>query len=106
MTPRRLHVRDAGYETNDRQVYVGRRLGSPLGNRHFVGHEGVRSRKEAVARFRTDAETDPVLIATIRECRGRDIVCHCGPRQSCHGDVILELANQEKQHVDSETRRD
>ena len=32
------------------------------------------------------------------ELKGRDLVCWCAPL-ACHGDVLLELANQEVQSV-------
>lgn len=34
------------------------------------------------------------LLKSIRELRGKDLVCWCAPLP-CHADVLLELANQE-----------
>jgi hypothetical protein len=33
------------------------------------------------------------LLAQIHEIRAKDLICFCAPLQ-CHGDVLIELANQ------------
>jgi hypothetical protein len=36
---------------------------------------------------------EPIL-ARLHELRGRDLACWCPPDQACHGDVLIEMANQ------------
>lgn len=36
-----------------------------------------------------------ISLREIRELRGRNVMCFCAVDQPCHGDVLLELANQE-----------
>lgn len=56
----------------------------------------VRDREHAVELFRdhvayNDDVWDPDLIR--RELAGHDLMCWCPTDQSCHADVLLELAN-------------
>lgn len=34
------------------------------------------------------------ILDHIEELRGKDLACWCKPSESCHADVLLELANQ------------
>jgi hypothetical protein len=48
----------------------------------------------ALYRFWLDAKV-PFTSAEIQaELRGRDLACWCPPGQSCHADVLLDLANR------------
>lgn len=67
-------------------VYVGRP--TKWGNPYVIGKDGGRER--VIARYRMWLEVtrlDP------SELRGKDLVCWCAP-ESCHADVLLELANE------------
>ena len=71
-------------------VYVGRP--SKWGNPFAIGDDGTR--KEVVRRYREYVLSQPALMSSIREeLRGKNLVCFCKPR-ACHGDVLLEIANQ------------
>lgn len=35
------------------------------------------------------------ILGQLQSLRGRDLACWCPPGLACHGDVLLELANQE-----------
>lgn len=37
--------------------------------------------------------TYPPRAEIVAELRGRDVACWCGLDESCHGDVLLEIAN-------------
>ena len=53
-------------------------------------------REEAVRRYRDDllAGRLPVTVDDARrELRGRDLACYCPLDESCHADVLLEVAN-------------
>lgn len=69
-------------------VYIGRP--SKWGNPFVIGRDGSRS--EVVAKYRAWVCDQPDLMAALPELRGRDLLCWCAPL-SCHGDVLVELAN-------------
>lgn len=49
--------------------------------------------REQWRRFKRDTNNDPTLrMAIRRELRGCDVVCFCAPL-SCHGEIIVEIAN-------------
>lgn len=35
-----------------------------------------------------------VLFGDVRQLRGQNVACFCGLDEACHGDVLLELANE------------
>lgn len=72
-------------------VYIGRP--SKWGNPFAIG-DGA-SRDAVVAKYAEWILSQPALIAAAkRELRGKDLVCFCAP-QKCHGDVLLDIANQD-----------
>lgn len=72
-------------------VYIGRP--SKWGNPFVIGKDG--DREEVIAKYRQWLLTQPALVeAAKRELAGKDLVCFCAPK-SCHGDVLLEVANAE-----------
>jgi hypothetical protein len=70
-------------------VYIGR--GGRWGNPFVIGEDG--SRAEVIAKYRQMLLGSPAMLDRLDELRGKDLVCWCAPR-ACHGDVLLELANQ------------
>jgi hypothetical protein len=70
-------------------VYIGRP--SKWGNPFVIGRSMTRA--ESVERYRAWLANQPHLLAALPELRGRDLVCWCSP-EACHGDVLLELANE------------
>jgi hypothetical protein len=64
---------------------------SKWGNPFVIGRDGTR--EEVIAKFRAWIVTQAHLMEALGELRGRDLICFCAP-QECHGDVLLELANQ------------
>ena len=72
-------------------VYVGRP--SKWGNPFHIGVHG--SREEVISKHREFVESNPKLVADIkRELRGLNLVCHCVPNFACHGETLLEIANE------------
>lgn len=69
-------------------VYVGR--GGKWGNPFVIGEDGTRA--EVIAKYRQMILGSAGLLDRLHELRGKDLVCWCAP-QACHGDVLLELAN-------------
>ncbi|CAK0851484.1 unnamed protein product, partial [Prorocentrum cordatum] len=81
-------------------IYVGRgsrRWGlaaSRWGNPFTICPE--RSREDAVALFAGWIRTQPTFLQSLETLRGALLVCHCGPDQACHADILLaELAKRD-----------
>lgn len=81
-------------------VYVGR--GSVWGNKwsHKEGTQAefiVATREEAIAKYREWIQTQPQMLARLKELKGKTLGCWCKhPKNplACHGDVLAELADQ------------
>lgn len=84
-------------------VYVGRGKsplsgkvegwGNPFSHQAFTRAEHlVATRDEAVTAYEEWLKSQPALMARLPELRGKVLGCWCSP-QSCHGDVLLRLAN-------------
>jgi hypothetical protein len=53
----------------------------------------VSTREEAILKYREWLDNHPDIKDAARiELRGLDLVCWCAP-EACHGDVLLEIAN-------------
>lgn len=114
--------RTAGWRMPKNAVYVGRP--SRWGNPFVIGQEipkdafpnvapfqrrqvrtladlqptnGVRSAEHATTLYRTWISNHPeVAAAARRDLAGRDLCCWCGPENPCHADVLLEIANGDR----------
>lgn len=64
---------------------------SKWGNPFVIGRDG--SREEVIEKYRAWLVSQPELLHALDELRGRDLVRWCAPL-ACHGDVLIELANQ------------
>jgi hypothetical protein len=79
-------------------VYIGR--GSKWGNpfTHLksktLASYVVETRDQAVDKYREYLYNNAELMDSLDELRGKDLVCYCAP-QRCHGDILLEVANDE-----------
>lgn len=77
-------------ETPEYAVFIGRP--SKWGNPFHIGPDGTRAK--VIEKYRAYLMANPALLAAARaELRGRVLVCYCKP-QPCHGDVLLEIANE------------
>jgi len=75
-------------------VYIGRPSiwGNPFSHRDFTKAQfKVETREQAVEAYRQWIKTQPQLLARLPELKGKVLACWCKP-QSCHGDVLAELA--------------
>jgi len=77
-------------------VYVGRptKWGNPFPLTGLVMAVGTpeRERHQAVVeQYRRWIQTQPHLMASLRDLSCKDLVCWCSPLP-CHADVLLELA--------------
>jgi hypothetical protein len=71
-------------------TYVGRP--SKFGNPFTIGKDGDRN--EVVAKYKEWIQTQPELLASLSELKGKVLGCWCAP-SLCHGDILAELANRE-----------
>jgi hypothetical protein len=53
----------------------------------------VKTRSEAIQKYREYILDNPELLAKLPELRGKVLGCWCKPA-ACHGDVLEELANR------------
>lgn len=93
--PQVLNKRHKNSSTNS--IYIGRpsKWGNPfthMPDGKTIAKYRVGSRDEAVEAYRAWIMQQPALLADLDELAGKDLVCWCKPA-SCHGDVLLELAN-------------
>lgn len=59
-------------------------------------HSLELGRAEAVRRYQADLLAGRLAVSVDdvkRELRGRDLACYCPLAEPCHGDVLLEIAN-------------
>lgn len=73
------------------RVYIGRP--SYWGNPYRIGVDGNRT--EVIGKFREyfyghQEMQERALVELI----GKELVCHCKPSQSCHGDVLREFLDR------------
>jgi len=71
-------------------VYIGRP--SKWGNPFSIGIGKDGTREEVIEKYREWIQNQPELLAQLSELRGKTLGCWCAP-QACHGDVLVELAN-------------
>jgi len=88
LRPRVVHCKREPFD-----VYIGRP--SDWGNPWSVGIDGTR--EEVIARYRVYITQErPDLLARAKiELKGKVLGCWCAPK-SCHGDVLVEVANAEE----------
>jgi hypothetical protein len=78
-------------------VYIGRpsKWGNPF--THIQGKTlaefKVETREEAVQKYREWIKTQPELLVSLVELKGKRLGCFCSPA-SCHGHVLAELADE------------
>lgn len=80
-----VHCKKAPYD-----VYIGRP--SKWGNPFAIGWDGERD--EVISKYREWIKTQPNLLKDIEQLKGKRLGCFCKPK-ACHGDVLVELANDE-----------
>ena len=71
-------------------VYIGR--GSKWGNPFRIGIDGTR--EDVIKQYRDWIQTQPHLLNSLEELRGKTLGCFCSP-QACHGDILVELLNND-----------
>ena len=88
-TPR-VHNRHRGTAPQG-AVYIGR--GTTYGNPYVVGEHGTRD--ECCDMYEKELRANPEAIAYVQKhLKGKHLLCSCKPAR-CHGDVLLQIANEE-----------
>ena len=78
-------------------VYIGRpsKWGNPFSHLpNTLAEFRVSSREEAVGKYEEWLRTQPDLMASLPELRGKRLGCWCKPK-ACHGDVLARLADEQ-----------
>lgn len=92
--PQRLQrKRVKGWQAPPNAIYVGRptRWGNPWRPGEYGSRAGLM---EAFRRYAAGMlKADPHWLD---ELRGKDLLCWCATDESCHADILLELANQQE----------
>jgi len=79
----------------DYDVYIGRPSiwGNPYThkkNKKTLAEHIVRTREEAISRYREWITGQPQLLEKLHELKGKRLGCWCHPLK-CHGDILIEL---------------
>ena len=71
-------------------VYVGRptKWGNPFDNKWMFNHW-----LKSGSTLCTDSRKN-LILGSLEELRGKNLACWCKEGDSCHADVLLELANE------------
>lgn len=81
---------------HDFDVYIGRAVAesglnaSKWGNPFVMTDESDAERERVIAAYREWVVTQPALMSSLDELRGRRLGCWCAPKH-CHGDVLVAL---------------
>jgi len=82
-TTKVVHCKRASFD-----IYIGRP--SKWGNPFVIGRDG--NRQQVIEKHRAYVLGNQTLLAAAKsELKGKVLGCWCAP-QSCHGDVLVELA--------------
>ncbi|WP_024801473.1 DUF4326 domain-containing protein [Nocardia sp. BMG51109] len=95
--PKRVQLtHDQSWSRDDRTVVVAEpgRWANPF----RAGARPGATREVVTTRFRewlvhSDDDAAAAMRAALPELRGKDLACWCPPGDPCHGDVLLDLAN-------------
>jgi hypothetical protein len=89
-----INIKDKGDESNF--VYIGRptKFGNPYSHREGTLAEfRVASRKEALEKYEKYLLSNPSLMESLHELKGKTLVCWCKPK-ACHGDILKKYVDK------------
>jgi hypothetical protein len=87
-SPKVLNFRKDVKEENT--VNIGRP--SKFGNPFIIGKDG--SRDDVCDKYKVYLFSNLILVQAVKEeLKGKNLICWCSPLR-CHGDLLLELANE------------
>lgn len=70
-------------------IYIGRP--QKWGNPFSIGKDGTR--EEVVKKYEEWIKTQPLLLNSLNELKGKILGCWCSP-QACHGDILIKLIGE------------
>lgn len=87
-----------GMEKEVDHIYIGRKFGpfkenSKWANSFIIGKDGTR--EEVIAKYEAWLQSQPELLSSINELRGKTLICWCAP-EKCHGEVLERLLDGEE----------
>ncbi len=83
-------------QNDEYDVYIGREVpefdlvGSKWGNPFVLADDSDEERQRSIASYREWIVTQPELMSSLEELRGKRLACWCAPL-ACHGDVLVGL---------------
>lgn len=83
-------------EKDQYDVYIGRpsKWGNPYSHKEgTLAQFKVKTRKEAISKYKEWIQTQPDLMNSLDELKGKTLGCWCKP-DACHGDILVDLVNQ------------
>jgi len=99
----RIRRKKTGEVVQDCDIYIGRRMTmggwnlpqSKWANPFPVKKESERA--DALRKYEEWIRTQPHLIASLEELRGKRLGCWCKPK-ACHGDILIRLMDEKYIH--------
>ncbi len=87
-------------KTDEYDVLICRpsKWGNPythIKNRYTKAEFIVKTRKEAIEKYKKYILNSPKLLNSLHELKGKKLGCVCKPK-SCHGDILVELIEKTK----------
>ena len=82
-----VHCKKSKYE-----VLIDRN--TKWGNPFPMRSPDYKERERVIKAYREWIPTQPHLMSALHELKGKTLGCWCAP-MPCHGDVLMELANEE-----------
>ena len=83
-----VNVKDGLWVDGYFDVFIGRP--SKWGNPFIIGRDG--DRLEVIEKYQKWLKTQPHLLGSLDELRGKRLGCFCSPLP-CHGDILRVLAD-------------
>lgn len=77
----------------DYDVYIGRpsKWGNPFSHSNgTLAKYKCKTREESISKYHDWIKTQPGLMSSLHEIRGKVLGCWCSPKP-CHGDVLIVL---------------
>jgi len=81
------------HQETSNDVYIGRpsKWGNPFSHLpNSIAKYKVTSREESILKYEQWIKTQPHLMNSLPELKGKILVCWCKPL-SCHGDILKKL---------------
>ena len=88
-------TRVVNLKTDRYDIYIGRpsKWGNPFSHQDDTLAEfKVSTRDEAIDKYAQWIQTQPELLNSLDELKGKLLGCYCKPKR-CHGDILVSMIN-------------